>query len=53
MTGEDHCVLYVDIHKGKNKVVARNEKWKKQHWGFHIYEIWQILKCFAGSFHQA
>ena len=38
----------------KNKVLARNEKWKKQLWGFvYIYKIWQILKRFAGTFGRA
>ena len=38
---------------GKNKV-GWNEKQKKQFWVFiYIYKIWQILKRFAGTFHQA
>ena len=36
---------------GKNKV-AQNEK-QKIYVGFHIPKIWQILKHFAGTFHQA
>ena len=31
---------------------ARNERRKKLH-GFSYYKIWQILKRFAGTFHQA
>ena len=50
-------LFYVDIdhgiHKGKDKV-SQNEKWKKQLWVFvYVYKIWQILKGFARSFHQA
>ena len=52
-----NSLVYVDIdqgiHQGKKNKVTQNEKWKKQLWLFHIYKIWQILKHFAGSFHQA
>ena len=47
--------VYVDIdqgtHYGKNKI-AQNEKSKK-YVGFLMIKIWQILKDFARSFHQA
>ena len=38
--------------RGKHKV-AQNEKRKKNYMDFHIPKIGQILKRFAGSFHQA
>ena len=39
---------------GKYKV-AQNEKWKKIVVGFsfHIPKVWQILKCFTGTFQQS
>ena len=41
----------------KNKVaptlVAQNEKQNKNYVGFRIPKVWQILKHFAGIFHQA
>ena len=38
---------------GENKV-AQHEKRKKQLWVFvYLYKIWQILKHFARSLHQA
>ena len=40
------------VFTGKNKV-ARNEKTTKNSVGFCSPKIWQILKCFAGTFHQA
>ena len=51
-----NALIYVNINQGihqwkKNKV-APNEKQKKQLQVF-IYKIWQILKGFAGTFHQA
>ena len=34
--------------------IRGNEKWKYiATLGFHIHKIWQILKCFAGTFRQA
>ena len=33
--------------------VARNEKRKKNYMSFDIPKIWQILKHFTGTFHQA
>ena len=39
-----------DIAREKNKVKMKNEK---NHVGFCIPKIWQILKRFAGIFHQA
>ena len=34
--------------------IVRNEKRKKQLWVFvYTYEIWQILKRFAGTFRRA
>ena len=47
-------VVYIDqgMHQGKNKV-ARNEKQTKTYMGFCIQNVWQILKRFAGTFHQA
>ena len=54
-----NALVYVDIYipghsLGKRNKVARNEKRKKQQWIFiYIYKIWQTLKHFAGTFHQA
>ena len=40
------------LGKNKNKV-ARNEERKKNYLVFLMIKIWQILKDFARSFHQA
>ena len=55
-----NALVYVDCrHRpghtlGEKNKIARNEKWKKQLWDFvYMYKIWQILKCFAGTFSQA
>ena len=38
----------------KKYKIAQNEKRKKQIWVFiYLYEIWEILKCFAGTFRRA
>ena len=38
--------------RGENKI-AWNEKWKKNYVSFRFANIWQMLKCFSRSFHQA
>ena len=45
------CQHRLGYSLGKNKLVAQNEKRKKNYMGFHIPKIWQILKRFAD--HQA
>ncbi len=49
MNALDYVDIDQGIHWGINKV-ARNEK---HYVSVHIPKIWQILKHFAGTFHQA
>ena len=50
-----NALVYVDIRE--EKIVARYEKRKKTTYSTWVFifipKIWQILRCFAGTFHQA
>ena len=53
-----NALVYVDIDHGIHKVKILKAKIlkmnnKKNCMGFLIHKLWQILKCFARSFHQA
>ena len=43
-----NALAYVDIDQ-----VIHYVKMEKAILGFRIYKIWQILKCFAGTFRRA